>query len=175
MTGLPHRSLAALEPVRRALRDAAEREAAVIFGASADQVRAVLDAAQRDAQDLRQAAAAEGEALARSAAAARSARVRREAHQTVLAEQEALRVHLVRRLEEAATARRSDPRYPRLVERLTAYGRAALGPGATVTESPTGGVVAEKDSRRLDLTLPVLATQALEPRWQEARDLWTQS
>lgn len=173
MTSLPPRSVAALEPVRRSLHQAAEAEAAVIRGASANQVRVLLDAARRDAAEMRQAAAAEGEALARSAAAARSARVRREAHQTVLAEQEALRRRLVRELDRAATARTADPRYPLLVERLTAHSRALLGPDATVTESPAGGVVAEKRSRRLDLSLPVLAEQALEPRWQEARDLWT--
>lgn len=172
MTTLPRRAGATLEPVRRSLRAAAEAQAAVITGASGAQVRALLDAARQEAERMRQAAAAEGAAVARSTAAARSARVRREAHQTVLAQQEALRLELLQALADAVTARMSDPRYPALVDRLTAQSRAVLGPDATVTESPAGGVVAERGSRHLDLTLPVLAAQALEQRWQEVRGLW---
>ena len=173
MTTLPRRSLAALDPVRRALRAAAETEAAAISGASAAQARALLDAARQEGERMRQAAAADGAAVARSTAAVRSARVRREAHQTVLAQQEEVRLTLLRALRDAVTARRSDPRYPTLVEHLTTECRAVLGPGATVTESISGGVVAEQGSHRLDPSLPVLAGEALDRRWEEVRDLWT--
>jgi vacuolar-type H+-ATPase subunit E/Vma4 len=56
---------------------------------------------------------------------------------------------------------------------LIEQSHALLGPEATVAESPEGGVIAEAGSRRLDLSLPVLAARTLESMTQEVRELWT--
>lgn len=172
MTGLPAGSAAALEPIRRWLRDAAEAQAAEIRDSAEQEAVALLAAAQAEADRIRQDAVAEGEAAARSAAALRSAQVRRRASGTVLAQQEELRLTLRREVVRAAMAARTDPRYPQLVDRLVEHGRAVLGPDATVTQSPDGGVVVERGSRRLDLSLPALATQALDERQGEVERLW---
>jgi vacuolar-type H+-ATPase subunit E/Vma4 len=91
----------------------------------------------------------------------------------VLARRNALRLELQRQVRESATALRTDPRYPPLLTRLTEQSHALLGPDAMVAESPDGGVVAEAGSRRLDLSLPTLATRTLESMTQEVRQLWT--
>ncbi|WP_024285176.1 hypothetical protein [Cellulomonas sp. KRMCY2] len=172
MTGLPSGSAPALEPVRRWLRDTAEEAAAELGAAAVDEVAAVVAAAREEAERIRRDAAAQGAAEARSAAALRSAQVRRRAGESVLAQQEALRLALRRDVAHAATALLTDPRYPDLVDRLTAHARAVLGADATVVQSVDGGVVAERGSRRLDLSLPVLAAQALDARQQEVERLW---
>lgn len=173
MTGLPQRSATALAPVRGSLLTAAQKEAADIRRDASEQALALLDAARREADRIRVAAAEEGEATARSEAALRSARVRRQAHETVLARRNALRLELQRQVRESAAALRTDPRYPPLLTRLTEQSHALLGPDAMVAESPDGGVVAEAGSRRLDLSLPTLATRTLESMTQEVRQLWT--
>jgi len=133
----------------------------------------MVEAAQRDADRIRGVAAAEGAEAARSQAFLRSARVRRQAHEIVLARRNALRLDLQHQVCQAAVKLRADPRYPQLLARLTEQSHALLGPGATVTESPLGGVVAWAGSRRLDLSLPVLATRTLESMTQEVCELWT--
>lgn len=173
MARLPSRSAAALAPVRRSLLTAAHQEAADLRRDAAAKALAVLEAAQRDADRIRAAAAAEGAATARSQAALRSARVRRQAHETVLTRRNALRLDLQRQVRQAAVELRTDPRYPRLLALLTEQSQALLGAGATVTESPQGGVVAQAGSRRLEMSLPVLAIRTLESMTQEVCELWT--
>ena len=102
-----------------------------------------------------------------------SARVRREAHETVLAQRSAIRAELQRQVAEAATALQSDPRYAELVARLTERCRAMLGQDAVVAPSPHGGVVATSGSRHLDLSLPTLAAQTLEAVTGEVSGVWT--
>jgi len=173
MTGLPQRSATSLSPVRGSLLTAAQQEAAEIRRDASEQALALMDAARRDADRIREAAAEEGAATARSQAVLRFAGVRREAHETVLARRNALRLELHRQVRQSAVALRADPRYPRLLARLTEQGYALLGPDATVAESPEGGVVAEAGSRRLDLSLPALADRTLESMTQEVSALWT--
>lgn len=161
MTGLAPESDAALAPVRQALRAAAQKQAAELRDAARRQADALLDAARAEAEGILAAAVDEGEAAARSETALRSARARREAHELVLAQRSSLRHELHRRVREAAVRLTSDPRYPGLVTRLSEQCRELLGPDSTVSESPDGGVVAEAGSRRLDLSLPVLAEISL--------------
>ena len=172
MIALPQSSLAALEPVRRSLREVAQAQVAQIRDEAEKQARIVLAESRKEADHVRQAAAAEGEATARSDAALRSARVRRQAHEKILTQQESLRLDMVRQVREAAQTLRTSPQYPQLIDRLTERSHTILGPDATVVESPDGGVIAEKDSRRLDLSLPVLASRMLESRMPEVRALW---
>ena len=172
MIGLSPESDAALEPVRRALRSAAEQQAAELKDVASRQAGALLDAARAEAAAILAAATKEGEDAARSEAALRSARARRQAHELVLAQRRSLRLQLHRRVREAAAGLTSDRRYPELVTRLTEQCRQLLGPDADVSESPEGGVLAEAGPRRLDLSLPVLAELVLDSM-PAARELWT--
>jgi vacuolar-type H+-ATPase subunit E/Vma4 len=173
MTGLAPRSVTALAPVRGSLFAAARREAADIRGDAGQQALALVAAARRNADQIRSAAAEEGAATARARAVLRSARVRREAHETVLMARNALWLALQRHVRESAAECRNDPRYPRLLALLIQQSHVLLGPEATALESPEGGVIAEAGSCRLDLSLPVLATRTLESMIQEVSALWT--
>ncbi|MET3709229.1 hypothetical protein [Arthrobacter sp. UYEF6] len=170
--GLPAGSDAALEPVRNALRAAAEKQATGFRDNSAREATALLEAAKAEAAAILAAAATEGEAAARSETALRSARARRQAHELVLAQGNALRTELHRQVRQAAVGLTGDPLYPELMARLKEQCRELLGPDASVTESPDGGVVAEAGSRRLDLSLPVLAGMTLESL-PAASQLWS--
>ncbi|WP_427007702.1 hypothetical protein [Pseudarthrobacter sp. H2] len=172
MTGLARESDTALEPVRTALRAAAEKQASGLRDDASSQASALLDAARAEAAGMLAAAATEGEAAAAAEAALRSARARRQAHELVLAQRSSLRLELHRRVREAAAGLTSDPRYAELVTRLTDQCRELLGPDAVVSESSEGGVVAEAGSRRLDLSLPILAGMTMDSM-PEVRELWT--
>jgi len=172
MTALPRTSIAALEPVRAALRTAARHEVAQIRDAARAEAAATLEHGRREAEQIRTEAVAEGTAVARGSAALLSARARREAHEVVLAQQQQVHASLVDAVTAAVSALRDDRRYPRLVDRLTELCGEILGPDVVVTESPTGGVVAERGERRLDLSLPALAAAALDAMAPEVSALW---
>ncbi|MCI0141697.1 hypothetical protein KNN17_08920 [Arthrobacter bambusae] len=172
MTGLAPESDAALQPVRMALRAAAEKQAAELQDEARRNANALVEAARAEAAAILSAAAQEGESAARSEAALSLARARREAHELVLAQRNSLRMELHRRVREAAAGLKSDPRYAKLMARLTEQCRELLGRDAVVSESPEGGVVAEAGSRRLDLSLHVLAGITVESA-PGARALWT--
>lgn len=173
MKGLSQDALVALDPLRDALHAAAREEADEAESRAAEEVEAVLTAAQQRAEEVVADAAAQGTAGARAAAALRSARARREANELVLAEQEALRRALVDQVVRAAQGLRGEQRYAAWVDHLTRRCHEALGPLATVTPSPSGGVIGELGSRRLDLSVPVLAAAAVEAHAVEVRQLWT--
>lgn len=173
MTVLSQRSETALAPVRGSLLRAARQEAAEIRREAGQNASALMDTARREAERIRFAAVQEGTATARSEAVLRSARVRRRAHEMVLRRRSSLRLDLQRQVQASAVHLRTDPRYPALRARLIEQSHALLGREATVAESPEGGVIAEAGSRRLDLSLPVLATRTLESMAQEVSALWT--
>jgi hypothetical protein len=173
VTALPVRSVAALDPVREALFEDAHRRAAELLRAAQEQAATLRSAALHKADTLRAEAVAEGEREARAAAALRSARVRRLAHETVLAQRSALRLELQREVARSAAALRTDPRYPELMAGLAERSRTLLGADAEVSPSPAGGVVARSGSRRLDLSLPTLAAATLELMTPEVGALWS--
>jgi vacuolar-type H+-ATPase subunit E/Vma4 len=173
VTGLPVGSDAALAPLRAALLETTRTSAAAIVADAETQAAAILNDAKQQADLIRSDAAARGDATARSEALVRSALARRQAHETVLREQSALRRELQRQVRDAAVALRADPRYPALLDRLGQQCRAILGPEATVAESADGGVTARADSREIDLSLPVIATRTLESMGREVSPLWT--
>ncbi|MCC9197746.1 hypothetical protein QNO08_06915 [Arthrobacter sp. zg-Y820] len=172
MSRLPSGFDAALEPVRYALRRQAEAEAARRAGDARRQADEILSAARSEAEQIRATAAQQGSEAAHAEAVGRSARIRREARRTVLAQQEALRSDLVQQVQHQARELRSDPRYPQMLRRLTERADALLGPMASVTESYKGGVTGSAGSRHLDLSLPALAEQALERHSGEVHRLW---
>lgn len=174
MKGLREEALVALDPLREALRADAREEAEEIKSRAAEEVEAVLAAAQQRADEVVADAEAQGTAGARAAAALRSARARREANELVLAKQETLRRSLVDQVVLAVQRMRGERRYTAWVDHLTRRCHEALGPEATVTPSPSGGVIGEVGSRRLDLSVPVLAAATVEAHAVEVRQLWTQ-
>ena len=174
MSRLPAGSDAALEPVRYALRRGAEKQARGEADDARRQSADILASARAEAEHIRQEAVRQGSEAARTEAAGRSARVRRQARRTVLAQQEALRTELIRSVMEQASQLRSDPRYPRMLRLLTERADAILGPLASVTESYKGGVTGSAGSRHVDLSLPALAEQALANRAGEVSRLWTE-
>jgi vacuolar-type H+-ATPase subunit E/Vma4 len=173
VTPLPERSVEALDPVRAALRADARTRAEHLRRSAQEEADAVRATAQSEADAILADAVADGERTARSVAALRSARVRRQAHETVLAQRSAIRRELQRQVAESAAALRTDPRYADLMARLTERSRAVLGPDAVVSPSPHGGVVARSGTRHLDLSLPTLAAQTLESMAPEVSALWT--
>ncbi len=172
MKGLPPESDTALTPVREALREASERQAAAHRDSALREAQALLASAHAQAARIVADAASEGAASARTAAALRSSRVRREAHEMVLARQSSVVEELRRRLAGSASELQGDPRYPELLAGLREHCRDVLGPDASVSMSGDGGVIAVAGSRRLDLSLAVLAELTLDSL-PEARDLWT--
>jgi hypothetical protein len=73
---------------------------------------------------------------------------------------------------DAARALRDSSDYPEILRRLTERAVAAMGPEAAMQESPDGGVVAVAGSRRLDLSLPVLAEREVDRLGSEVERLW---
>ncbi|MCA1783350.1 MAG: hypothetical protein ABR500_02115 [Dermatophilaceae bacterium] len=172
MSGLPSGSDTALAPLRQWLLADARERVSSILDAARDQALATTTTAEVEAARIRAAAAAAGEETARSEAALRSARVRRQAHQAVLESRNALHDEVRRRVRVAAIALTADPRYPAVLERLRARAVEVLGPDVIVTEGPDGGLVAVAGSRSLDLTLPTLADAVLKTMAPEISGLW---
>ncbi|MCC9177949.1 hypothetical protein [Arthrobacter sp. zg-Y750] len=172
MSRLPQGADAALAPVRQALAQDADTAAARTIAAARQQATDTMSRAQAEADGILAAARRDGAEAARAEAAASSARARRQARRTVLAEQEHLRSLLQAQVLEQARELRRDPRYPQILRRLTAEADRLLGPMASVTESYKGGVTGSAGSRRVDLSLPTLALQAMDDHAGEVRRLW---
>ena len=134
---------------------AAEQVAAEADAAS----RRRLDDAARTAEAMLAAARADATAQADRDTAAAMARERRRARTIVLGARRAVYEDLMSRVHVAAVALRTEPAYDRLLEALEGVARRQLGDGAIVVRDPTpsGGIVAEADGRRVDYTLLVLA------------------
>jgi vacuolar-type H+-ATPase subunit E/Vma4 len=147
------------------------------------EARALVQAAERDADQRREAARAEAAALLRAAGAdrqaaadaARSRRLlnaRREAAGTVLAAQREAYEQLQSAARAAATGLRDGPEYPRLRRSLAAAARRQLGPDAELTEPETGGIVARKGGRLVDYSLRALADRGVSGLGSDLGGLW---
>lgn len=163
---------AALAPVRTALRAQAEAGAHATLDRARHEADLIRAEAGARAEGILADSRAEGEEQARAAVAARVVRRRREARDVVLATQRELYDKLRRASRDAARALRNDPDYPEILRRLTERAITAMGPGASVRESPDGGVLAEAGSRRLDLSLPALADRQVDRLGAEVERLW---
>ncbi len=173
MSGLSHKALDALAPLRSFLLTAAQNDAAIAQRTAQTQADALLEKAESERDRVLAEATDEGKRTAAATAALRSARVRRQANEVMLSQREAIRQRLRTTVEKAATALRDEPRYAVLHTRLVACGRALLGPDAVILEKPEGGILVETGSRRLDLSLPTLATATLDGMSTEVSSLWT--
>ena len=170
---LSHDALDALTPVRAYLATTAQNDASAATHATQTQAEEILKDAESERERAIAEAVDEGQRTANAAAALTSARVRRQANEVVLAQRESIRQGLRTAVEQAATALRDEPQYPTLRAELVAHGRAVLGEDATITDVPQGGILVETGSRRLDLSLPTLATLTLDAMEAEVSSLWT--
>ncbi|HEY8281869.1 MAG TPA: hypothetical protein VIG28_05255 [Leifsonia sp.] len=173
MSPLPAGSNEALSPTRAALAAAARVQIEARRRAAEAEADEVLDAANHERVRMLEAAETAGASQAIAEAALRSARARRTADEEVLAQREAIRTELAERVRITAMSMTADPRYPKLLEQLTARARDVLGPRVEVTVRPEGGVMATAGTRTLDLTLPALAARQLAAMNTELESLWT--
>jgi vacuolar-type H+-ATPase subunit E/Vma4 len=162
-----------LAPVRRALLDDAEADAARLVAeatsAATDRVTAAREGAER--------AVAEARRRARQTARARAEQdlgsARREAHAILLRSETGIWEDVVDELHRAIRTMPSDPRYPALLDRLAALAHEQLGDAATVERDPDGGgVVATHAGRRVDYRLSALADRVLDSISDEVTELW---
>ncbi|HZK06347.1 MAG TPA: hypothetical protein VFC82_10980 [Actinomycetaceae bacterium] len=172
MTRLPDAADAALEPLREALLADAHGQAEANRHAAEAEAAVILEAAEQEAARIRAKAAAAGEEVALSEATQRSARVRRESQEVVLAAQNEVWLGLRRSVRQTAEALRTDPRYPALQAVLRALAAEQLGADAVVAEADGGGVFADAGARRLDLSLGTLAGAVLDSMGPELPGLW---
>jgi len=161
-----------LAPVRRALLSAAERDAAGALAAADTDAEATRREAEAQAAAILAEARDQGAADGREAVAAERGQARRLARGTVLEAQREGYATLRREVHRAVAGWRDQPGYPALRERLAARARALAGAGATVADSPDGGVVAEAPGRRAALTLPALADRGLDALAADLPGLW---
>ncbi len=148
MNTLPPGSDTALAPLREALATAARAKVDETERAAHADAEATLEAANRERDRIQAEAEAAGISEATAAAALVSARSRRIADERLLAQREAIRAKLGDRVRVAATTLTTDPRYPEILEHLTARAVRALGPTAVVTAHDEGGVTAVAGTAR---------------------------
>jgi vacuolar-type H+-ATPase subunit E/Vma4 len=161
-----------LDPLVAALRERAAADAAALLADADADADATLSQARAEADELLAEARAKGDADARAVLAAERARAEREARAVLLAAQRAAHDDLRRAAREAVCGLRGDPAYPALVAALRERALAELGPDATVTELPRGGVAARSGSRRVEFSLGGLADDLVDRLGADVEELW---
>ncbi|HWS46458.1 MAG TPA: hypothetical protein VN636_11405 [Acidimicrobiia bacterium] len=164
---------AALAPLDHALRSSVAAVRAASLASTRREVDAHLAAASRDGEALVEQARRDGEALADATLASYRARLRRDVAATVLDARRAITNEIAERVRAAVLALRDASDYPVLLDGLAARVRAQLGAGAIVVRDPpgVGGVIGERDGRRVEYTLPVLAALVLADMGDEIEAL----
>jgi hypothetical protein len=149
--------------------------AAAQEAATAERGRAArLEEAQRAAGELVRAGRDAGERdAAREAVRARAAALRA-GRAEILAARSRLHADLEAAALDGALALRRSPRYPDLLDRLSASATARLGgrPQLEVDPDPAGGVVARSGGRMIDATLPRLTRRCLDALGPRVEELW---
>jgi vacuolar-type H+-ATPase subunit E/Vma4 len=169
----PDTLVMALQSVRDEVIAAGRHESAEVLAAARATADAMMAAARQRARQTTEEALARGRddaaaylAIQRSR---RAMRARADALRTERAAYDRLRSAAL----EAVATLRTAPDYPELRRNLVDIARAALGPGATVDDSPDGGVVGNAPGRRLDLSLTALAESAFDAVMDElAEEPW---
>lgn len=167
---LLQRQQAALAPVQtQLLREAFDRGHWIVADARRD-AEAQLAAARVQADELVARARADGQAAAAALAAADLSRGRQAARAVLLDADLRAYDALAARIRSAVRGLRDQPEYGEIRERLAALALRAAGPGASVSEHPDGGVLAEGPGITVDCSLPRLAdlvVAALGPKIRE--------
>lgn len=161
-----------LGPVRQALLDDARRDAEAMLADADAAAAGFAEEAAAQARAMRESARALGEADAEATVRAERTGARRRARALLLRAQRDVYDEIRRRALQQAGSLRDDAAYAQAVEGLTTQARAVLGPEATVTEHPSGGVVAELGSRRLSFTVEGLVDEAIGSVGDELQGLW---
>lgn len=164
---------AALAPVRAYLLAAAGREAARILEAAHLEAAGIIEQARGTAEHAIAAARCEGQARGESLGAEEQARGQSQARSIVLAARSAAEVRLRQQVTAAVAGLPDEAGYADLVGRLSRMAADAAGPGATVSASAAGGVVARSGQVVVDCSLPRLADLAIEALGGRVRELWT--
>ena len=162
-----------LEPVRRALLDRARGEAEDELSQADADAAAEIAAARAEASSLLQAARVQGEVDAAMAFAADLARARRQARAIVLSAQQEAYETFRRRSHDAVLRLRVDPAYPGLIDRLEAAVHRRLDSDVVISEHPGGGLRADAPGRHVELSLDVLADEAIDSLHAELDGLWS--
>jgi vacuolar-type H+-ATPase subunit E/Vma4 len=153
---------AALQPVAAALLAAAAADTEQVRSDADHTAATALAQARQRADAVLAEARAQG--LADAAAALATARAR--AHDEARALLLRARRETYERLRAAAisegVAALHDDQYADLLAHLTSVVGAALGDGATVSQTPDGGVVGHADGKRADCSLSVFALRAAD-------------
>ena len=133
-----------------------------------------LAAAAAEVEQLVAAAKAAGMEDAAAETRRALADARRQARATTLAAQREMYDRLRRDTIAEVRAIRGSPRYPALLDRLTAELRSQLGETAMleVDPDPQGGVIARDGSRLIDCSLPALAERCLAALGPRIEELW---
>jgi hypothetical protein len=153
---------AELTPVRDALLGIARAVAAATLADADREAAELLASSDAEAAELVDRARARAAADAAELVAAEHSRTVREARSFELTARRAAYEALVASAAAAVRARLADD--PEVLAALTARAHAELGPEATITRTPEGGVVAEAGGRRMDLPLTALVERAVAER-----------
>jgi cell division septum initiation protein DivIVA len=163
---------AALAPVRAYLLDTARREASRILETARAEAEVVIGQARRAAEEAVAAATSDGQATGASLGIEERNQGRSQARSIVLAARRAAEVRLREQVMAAVARLPEEAGYADLVARLSRLATDAAGPGATVTSSPAGGVVARSGQVVVDCSLPRLADQAIDALGGRVKELW---
>jgi vacuolar-type H+-ATPase subunit E/Vma4 len=164
-----------LEPLRRALLEHAEAEAARIRAAAEARAAETVARAEREGAASVEQAALAGAATGRLGGDRDLAAALRRARTEVLHARRDLHDELRARVRAAALALRAEPGYPALLEELAAAARHQLGEDAVVDVDPSdaGGVRATAAGRSVDYSLVAMADRCLERLAARLEELWT--
>jgi len=162
----------ALAPARARMLHGAADQAARILADARREADGIVARARREAEQSVSLARAAGHARAVPQAAAARRHARSDARSAVLGAQREAYDQLCARVRAAVDGLRGEPGYDRLLETLTQMARLEAGPGATVTASEAGGVVARSPGVLVDCSLSRLADLAVEALAGEVRELW---
>lgn len=163
-----------LSPLVDALRNGARQQAAALLAEADADAHRTLEAARAEADHLLAQARAEGTAEAAQALAAERTNAERRARAVVLAAQREAFEHARRAARSAVGQLRAEPDYAALLTALYQRAKRRLGPEATITELPGGGIEATRGERRLVFALEDLADDLFEDLGQDQLELWSQ-
>jgi vacuolar-type H+-ATPase subunit E/Vma4 len=163
---------AALEPVRRRLRQDAEDQAARLRAAARAQAADIVQQAHLNAREALAEAHAVAAATAAPVTAAQLRDARDAARSAVLAAQRAACDELRSRVRDGVTALTGQPGYDQLLRGITRRARQAAGPGAELSATPDGGVVARGPGVVVDCSLARLADLAVAELGPGVAELW---
>jgi vacuolar-type H+-ATPase subunit E/Vma4 len=168
---LLQRQQAALAPVQtQLLREAVARGHQIVADARRD-AQAQVAAARVRADELVTRARAAGQSAAGALATAELGRGRQAARAAALDADRRAYDALAARIRSAVRGLREEPGYGEIRDRLAVLALSAAGPGASVSEHPDGGVLAEGPGITVDCSLPRLADLAVAALGPKIREL----